>query len=219
MKKQILILLLGMPLSVQATGILTFDAANLAQMALEATTKAKEFAEIMAQSHKEFNEMQSQGDHYRKMVDGHYNFEDILNDPNLNQAFALEDWKKIYDNVEDIADIRHEFNMYSDDPITQRRYNDQLRMYRTKTTFYENTVKRYERLSELLSQFDTATTPAAKEDLANAISYEQTLIQNDQQMHNALTEAMERQEQLENDARAREDIRVFLNEGLPRPRL
>ncbi|RJX65842.1 conjugal transfer protein TrbJ [Vibrio sinensis] len=218
MKKQILILLLGMPLSVQATGILTFDTANLAQMALEATTRAKEFAQIMAQSHKEFSEMQAQGEHYKEMVDGHFDFEDLLNDPNLNQAFALEDWKKIYDNVEDIADLRYEFNMYSDDPIMQRRYNDQLRMYRTKTTFYENTVKRYERLSELLGQFNTATTPAAKADLANAISYEQTLIQNDQHMHNALNAAMERQQQLEQQARVRENTRMLLNEGIPRPR-
>ncbi len=217
MKKLALIVALSLPISTGfASGIPVVDVAAMTQMVLDATNRAVEFKETIVEARNRLNELRSQGEHYKRMVDGHYDFEDVLNDPYLNDVFAMEDWKQIYENVEDIADLRREFNMYSDDPIMQRRYDNRLRQYRMQTMFYDNSVNRNKRMMELLDQFKSASNPAAKADLANAISYEKMQLENDKQMQASLTTMMERQRVLEADTRSRENIRLLFNEGIPR---
>ncbi len=199
-----------------ATGIPVVDVASMVQFAAEATTRAAEFAEDITEARKRLSELKSQGAHYKRMVEGHVDFEDVLYDPTLNSVYSLKDWRTIYNNIEDIADLRQEFDMYSDDPMVQRSYDRQLKEYKMKTIFYENSVKRNENMASLMTQYQSATTPATKADLANAIAFEQTQIQNDAQMQQTLQTVMEEQRINEAQASMRATYDTLMGEGIPR---
>ncbi|MFA0073411.1 type IV secretion system protein [Vibrio cyclitrophicus] len=216
MKKWLLPICLVFPFGVTASGIPVVDIAGLTQMITDGLTRAQEFKQNMDEARNRLNEMQSTADHYKKMVDGHFNFEDVLNDPYANDFMALDDWKQIYNDSSGLAELRQEFGMYSDDPVVQRQYDNKLRQYNAQTKFYKASVERNKKMQSLLGQFSTATTPAAKEDIANAIRFEQTQVQNDAQMMAAMNSLMAKQRVMEADSAARASTKLLLNEGIPR---
>ncbi len=199
-----------------ASGIPVVDVASIAQFALEATTRAAEFAESIAEARKRLEELRSQGSHYKSMVEGHTSFEELLYDPTLNAAYSLKDWRTVYENIDDIADLRREFNLYSDDPMVQRSYDRKIKEYKMQTLFYDNSVRRNQNLTRLMGQYQAATTPATKADLGNAILFEQTQIQNDARMQQTLQTVMSQQRIHEAEAITRENHRLLMNEGIPR---
>jgi len=187
-----------------ASGIPVVDVAGIAQMITDSATRAQEFSQSISEARNRLNQLKSQAQHYKSMVEGHYGFEEILSDPNLNDAIDLSAYSDLYDAIDDVSDLREEFGLYSDNPVIQRRYDMQLKQLKFQETLYERSAKRQERMSRLLSQFGTATTPAAKEDLGNAINFEKTLMENEQDMMTAMSEMLERQKQLETRKQARE---------------
>ncbi|WP_085344650.1 type IV secretion system protein [Vibrio sp. ArtGut-C1] len=193
-----------------ASGIPVVDVAGIAQMITDSATRAQEFSQSISEARNRLNQLKSQAQHYKSMVEGHYGFEEILSDPNLNDAIDLSAYSDLYDAIDDVSDLREEFGLYSDNPVTQRRYDMQLKQLKFQETLYERSAKRQERMSRLLSQFGTATTPAAKEDLGNAINFEKTLMENEQDMMTAMSEMLERQKQLEISQRARASIKHLL---------
>ena len=216
MKRLLLVIFLSFPLNLSAAGIPTIDIAAIAQMILDGVEQATRFKTQMEEAKNRLGEMKSQGDHYKDMVDGHFNFEDVLNNPQSNQFMASENWKDIYNDLTGLGELRQEFGMYSDDPIVQRRYDNKLKQYNAKTKFYKASVDRSNRMSDLLEQFNTATTPSAKDDIANAIRFEQTQVQNDTQMMASLNELMEKQRLMESEKASDEKVRKMFNEGFPR---
>ncbi len=216
MKKILLVFCLIFPLGVMASGIPVVDIAGLTQMITDGLARAKEFKQNMDEARNRLNEMKSSADHYKKMVDGHFNFEDVLNDPYANQFMALDDWKQIYNDSAGLAELRQEFGMYSDDPVVQRQYDNKLRQYNAQTKFYKASVERNKKMQSLLGQFSTATTPAAKEDIANAIRFEQTQVQNDAQMMATMNTLMEEQRILEAGKKSDEKVKLMFGEGFSR---
>ncbi|WP_412497222.1 type IV secretion system protein [Vibrio fluvialis] len=216
MKKWLMVFVLSASSSVYATGIPVVDVASLTQMLQDGLMRAKEFQEQMGEARNRLLEMKSQGEHYKQMVEGHYDFEDVLNDPYLNQFIALDDWKEIYQDTQGLSNLRDEFGLYSDDPKIQRRYDNQLRQYQLRQKYYRNSVARNKRMQKLYQEFNGASNPAAKSDIANSISYERMQMQNDDQLMASLDEMMERQQMLERESVAREKTRKLMNEGIPR---
>ncbi|ELL8242994.1 TPA: conjugal transfer protein TrbJ [Vibrio cholerae] len=216
MKKWLMIFVLVTSSSVYASGIPVVDVASITQMVKDGVVRAKEFQEQMVEARNRLLEMKQQGEHYKQMVEGHYDFEDVLNDPYLNQFIALDDWKEIYDDAQGLEHLRDEFGLYSDDPKVQRRYDSQLRQYQLRQKYYRNSVERNKRMQKLYQEFNGATTPAAKSDIANAISFERMQMQNDDQLMASMDEMMERQQMLERESAARENTRKLFNEGIPR---
>ncbi|HHY0508171.1 TPA: type IV secretion system protein [Vibrio parahaemolyticus] len=199
-----------------ASGIPVVDVAGIAQMITDSATRAQEFSQSISEARNRLNQLKSQAQHYKSMVEGHYGFEEILSDPNLNDAIDLSAYSDLYDAIDDVSDLREEFGLYSDNPVIQRRYDMQLKQLKFQETLYERSAKRQERMSRLLSQFGTATTPAAKEDLGNAINFEKTLMENEQDMMTAMSEMLERQKQLEIEKRLNESYQAFMHgDGLP----
>ncbi|NOI06707.1 type IV secretion system protein [Vibrio anguillarum] len=216
MKKWLMIFTLVASSSVFASGIPVVDVASIAQMLKDGLVRAKEFKDQMGEARNRLLEMKSQGEHYKQMVEGHYDFEDVLNDPYLNQFIALDDWKEIYEDAQGLENLRDEFGLYSDDPKIQRRYDNQLRQYQLRQKYYRNSVERNKRMQKLYQEFNGAANPAAKSDIANAISFERMQMQNDDQLMASMDEMMERQQMLERDSAARENTRKLMNEGIPR---
>lgn len=199
-----------------ATGIPVVDVAGIAQMITDSATRAQEFSQSISEARNRLNQLKSQAQHYKSMVEGHYGFEEILSAPNLNDVIDLSAYSDLYDAIDDVSDLREEFGLYSDNPVTQRRYDMQLKQLKFQETLYERSAKRQARMSRLLSQFSTATTPAAKEDLGNAINFEKTLMENEQDMMTAMSKMLEHQKQLEIEKRLNESYQAFMHgDGLP----
>ncbi|MGR5113053.1 type IV secretion system protein [Vibrio jasicida] len=192
--------------STQASGILVFDATSTMQMVIDSAQRAKEFAQSINEARNRLNQLKNQAEHYKSMVEGHYGFEEILSDPNLNDVIDLSAYSDLYDAVDDISDLRSEFGLYSDDPVIQRRYDMQLKQLRFQEMLYERSTERNERMSRLLSQFGSATTPAAKEDLANSINFETMQMQNEQRMMDSMSNMLQQQSQIEIHREAKERI-------------
>ncbi|MGY5823574.1 type IV secretion system protein [Vibrio chemaguriensis] len=199
-----------------ASGIPVVDVAGIAQMITDSATRAQEFSQSISEARNRLNQLKSQAQHYKSMVEGHYGFEEILSDPNLNDVIDLSAYSDLYDAIDDVSDLREEFGLYSDNPVTQRRYDMQLKQFKFQETLYERSVKRQERMSRLLSQFSTATTPAAKEDLGNAINFEKMLMENEQDMMTAMSEMLEHQKQLEIEKRLNRSYQqAMMGDGIP----
>lgn len=199
---------------IYASGIPVVDVAGIAQMITDSATRAQEFSQSISEARNRLNQLKSQAQHYKSMVEGHYGFEEVLSDPNLNDVIDLSAYSDLYDAIDDVSDLREEFGLYSDNPVIQRRYDMQLKQLKFQETLYERSAKRQERMSRLLSQFSTATTPAAKEDLGNAINFEKTLMENEQDMMTAMSEMLERQKQLEARKQAKEFSDNMFGDGI-----
>ena len=197
-----------------ASGIPVVDVAGITQMITDSAARAKEFTQSINEARNRLNQLKKDAEHYKRMVEGHYGFEEILSDPGINDVIDLSDYDDLYDAVDDISDLRSEFGLYSDDPVVQRRYDMQLKQLRFQEALYERSAKRNERMSRLLSQFGTATNPAAKADLGNAINYEKTLMENEQDMMIAMSNMLERQTQLEAKRKAVSFSRSMFADGI-----
>lgn len=183
-----------------AAGIPVVDVAGLAQMVQDGLVRAQEFQKTIGEARNRLNQMKQTAQHYKSMVEGHYSFETIINDPNLNQFFELDGVKDIYDSVGDIASMRDEYGLYSDNPSVQRRYDSQLKTLRFQEELHEQFLSRSERMNSLLSQFNAANTPAKKADLGNAIEYEQMQLANEQNMMVAMNSMLEQQRKIQAQA-------------------
>ncbi|MDA0124458.1 MULTISPECIES: type IV secretion system protein [Vibrio] len=202
---------LALNASTQASGIPVVDVAGITQMVIDSAQRAQEFTQSISEARNRLNQLKSQAEHYKSMVEGHYGFEEILSDPNLNDVIDLSAYSDLYEAVDDISDLRSEFDLYSDDPVIQRRYDTQLKQLRFQEMLYERSNERNERMSRLLNQFGTATTPAAKEDLANSINFETMRMQNEQRMMDSMSDMLERRKQLENEQQLNKQYNAFTN--------
>jgi type IV secretion system protein VirB5 len=216
--KKFIVMLLVLSLSynqtVSASGVPTIDIASIIQGLKDALIRAKEFKQQIKEAKNRLNEMRNSSEHYRDMVDGHFDFESILNDPTLNKYLALDDWKDIYNDTSDLSDLRDEFGMVSNNPTTQKKYDRKLQTYSAQSKFYDMSVKRNDNLKDLLAQFTTATNPAAKADLANSIQFENARIKNDAKMMESMTALMEQTATLEHEQRSLEKIEVIRGGGM-----
>lgn len=222
MKKSILALVIAASISlpttlpVRATGIPVVDVASLLQMVVDGLQTAQQFSEQISEARNQLNQLKDQANHYKDMVEGHYNFEDLVNDPNLNQFMNLDEWRDIYNDTSDLAAMRDEFGLHTSDTALQRRYDKKLQAYRTQQKYYEATVNRNNQLQQLVDQFTSATTPAAKEDLANAIAFQQVQVENDQQMMKSMNGLMKEQAKLEQAQRAKAELELVWGAGFSR---
>ena len=197
-----------------ATGIPTVDVAGIAQMVANNAARAADFAKTLSEAQKRLEQLKQTANHYKSMVEGHHSFEDVLQMANANNGFAFNNWQDIYNDTSELEQLREDFNMYSDDPEIQKRFDQELLSYKAQRNYYNGTVARNNRMQTLLNQFSTATTPGLKADLANAINFEQLQIRNDAQMMDTLNKLMEKQKSLESEQLAETNIQNALRSGL-----
>lgn len=215
MRKVIISALVTASLSVNAAGIPVVDVAGLAQMVKDTALRAHEFKQTIGEAKSRLNHMKADLNHYKKMVDGHFDFEKVINDPFLNDFMAMDNWQQIYDSVGDVSSLREEFGLKSDDPAIQSRFDQELKQFKFNQILYQNSVKRNKRIQDLAGKYASATTPAAKSDLANAISYEEMQMKNDQQMMEKMTALMDKQRSLEANKAAEKSIDNIFGTGIP----
>ena len=218
MKKLLVATALAIPLTfnpvANATGIPVVDVAGILQMVTDGLVRAQEFQQQISEAKNRLNELKNSADHYKEMVEGHFDFETLLNDPLLNQHLALNNWKDIYNNVQDIQSLRDEFDMHSNDPAIQKRYDSELQQYSAQKRFYDSAVKRNKNMKNLLNQFNTATNPAAKADLANSIQFENTQMENDAKMMESMAMLMQQKANYEKTRAANLKMETIKTSGM-----
>lgn len=193
--------------NVNASGIPTIDIANIVHRGQQSIIRAQEFSEKIAQARERLN-------HYKEMVEGHFDYENIVVDPLINEHLRHPDWKQIYDDDSNIDDLRDEFEMHSDDPDVQEKYDRELKEYQAYVNYYDMSVKRNANLNNLLNEFAEADNPAAKADLANSILFENSQIDNDAQMMETMSDLMDKKAQLEHEQIIANKLKKLRNEGL-----
>lgn len=199
---------------VNASGIPTIDIAALIANVKDGLIKVQQFKEKISEAKNRLKQLKATGEHYKEMVDGHINFEDILNDPFLNDHIALGEWKDIYKSIDDISDLRSELDMYSDNPAIQSSYDSKLKQLAVMREFYDMTVERNTNLSNMLDQFTLADNPAAKADLSNSIQFESAQIENDAKMMDTMSAMMEEESALMAEKLAAERMDVAIGSGV-----
>lgn len=185
-------------------GIPVIDVASIAETIKNAAVQAKNFKDQMQEARGRLAELKHQVQglkDIKESTEGNYGdlFGDLLNDPTLSSMFALDDWRSIYNDLGVVEDLRDEFNMWSDNPATQQRFDSALKVYSFKQKSYEASVKRQERIQKISNQMSLADNPAKKDDLSNALAFEQSQQQNDAALIARLDELMK-----ERDALARQ---------------
>ena len=210
------ILTLGGSMFANATGIPTIDIASIAQLIENAKATAKQFDDSMHAATNRLNEMQSQGQYYKDMVDGHYSYEDILHDSELDRLLDQANWEDTYNEV-NVSSLRDQFDMHSDDPQTQKRYDDQLKTYGLQEKLYTDAQTENKNMNKLYDQFQQAKTPAQKSDIANSISYENMKLKNQQQIQARLDELNKKKQEFEFEKAQRKQFDTFNGEGFPNP--
>ena len=193
----------------KASGIPVVDVAGILQMVMEGLAEAERFRQQIVEAQNRLNQLKDTAEHYKDMVEGHYNFEDIINDPYVNEFMNSSEWRDIYNQVGDIDDLRAEFGLYSDNPSTQEIYDRKVRKVKAQQRYHDLSVARNNQLKELLDQFTSADTPSKKEDLANAIKVQQLQIENDKNTMAALSKLMEEQAEIEATIQAQNEFDEF----------
>lgn len=202
-----------------AGGIPVVDFTSLSQMVSDNLARAQQWAKEARQwaeenklSLEQVQQMNREYKHYKSMVEGHYTFEDVLNDPHLNNLTEMEGWRELYDQVDDLQSLREDFGLDKGDSSS----DELIRKYSMLDKFYKRSTNRNKTLQGLLSEFQSADNPAKKSDLSNAISFEYAKIKNDEQMMSALLSLKEQKDDISHSVRSKRKIQKMFADGIPR---
>ncbi|WP_087019124.1 type IV secretion system protein [Thaumasiovibrio subtropicus] len=201
MKNKILAVVFFVATPAFSAGIPVVDAVGNAQFAMETAQNAIRFQQELQQSITQYNELINQGDFYADMVNGHWNIEEIFNQPDFVKNIATANWQDAFDAI-DPSSLRSAYGLESVIPEVQAKFDNFIKQNEMLKTMYEQSFDRQARIENLHSQMSSATTPAQKDDLANAIKYEQMQIQNDAQILDNMNKLIAHELKLEVERRA-----------------
>lgn len=162
-----------------ASGIPTVDVAAIAQNLMAYTADVAHYAEVLTQWKQQYEQMTAQLNQMKQQyeaITGARGMADLLKRIDLYQSLPPE-WQDVYKNVEDAGEALQGIKALSKG---QKQYfgtiNTSLEGLQ-KT--YKAATNRIDHLATLMSSIDQAVDAKAAADLANRISVEQALIQNE----------------------------------------
>lgn len=191
-------------LDVQASGIPTIDVANIAQLAVNAKQQADEALAQLNKAREAIAQAKSQYDHYKSIIEGNDKLGSFLNDPLLNQVLPLKDWRDVYSNAQDLANLRSKYGLTSSDPKVQEAFDKLLAQAGVLEKAYDASNDRIRNADQLRQRLNTVETPKDREQLGLRYQQEMLELQNQQlQLQNAKM-LMEEKEKLEDRKRAQD---------------
>lgn len=192
--------MLGGPL-VQA-GIPTIDPTAIAQLAANADAQASQAMNALKTAKDGIEQARSQYEAHKNMISGNDRLGDFLNNPALNKVLPLSDWADLYESVRDINDLRRRYNLTSDDPSVQQKFDKLLAVTDALERTYEASNERVQNASALRGKLNQAETPQQKEDLQLRYQHEMLELQLQQMRLNQMQTLVAQNERLENKRRA-----------------
>lgn len=196
MKKLTLAILLILSSSSFATGIPVIDVAGIAQMIKEATIQAEQFKQQYDNMKNQLDTAKATADHYKKMVEGHWNIAQLLNDPAIMNALPVN-WKDIYSSASNLSSLREQYNLKSNNPVIQKQYDNELIGLSLAESLYKSSYSIAGKIQKLQQEFSQAATPSTKQDLSNAINYEVAKLQSQQMIIDKMDQLQQKEKQLQ----------------------
>lgn len=190
MKKLLTVLIIScMSINFSSGQIPTTDVATVGQLlqnALEAAQQAKD----------QLDKLQDQIDYYKKLYEGNWNLGEAQTTIE-NELGLPKDWKEIFDdNKSNVETSREEYELSNNNESLQQEYDSYLTQMEFYKKTYQQNIDRANRLRQLSTLLNTATTPQQKADLNNKLAYEQLALQADKQAMENMDRLLSQQEQL-----------------------
>ncbi|MCY1286045.1 P-type DNA transfer protein VirB5 [compost metagenome] len=161
-------------------GIPTVDVANLAQMVQDAQAQAQQALDALNTAKEGIAQAKQQYEHYQSIVTGNDKLGDFLNDPALNRVLPMGDWADMYEDVQDIADLRGRYGLTSKNKDVQAKFDQLLAMTGALEANYNASTERVKNAEKLRQKLDEVQTPQEKEDLNLRYQQEFLELQNQQ---------------------------------------
>lgn len=162
-----------------ASGIPTVDVAAIAQNLMAYTADVAHYAEVLGQWKQQYEQMTAQLNQLKQQyeaITGARGMADLLKRIDLYQSLPPE-WQEVYKNVEDAGEALEGIKAL---------HKGQKQYFGTINTSLDGLKKTYKaatnriaHLETLMAAIDQAVDAKAAADLANRISVEQALIQNE----------------------------------------
>lgn len=187
------------------SGIPVIDVAGIAQMVKEATVQAEQFRQQYENMKSQLDTAKSTADHYKKMVEGHWDIASLLNDPAILNALP-KDWKSIYTSASGLNELRDKYNLKSSNPTIQAQYDNELIGFSLTENLYKSSHAIANKIQTLQQKFIEAQTPQTKADLSNAINYEVAKLQSQQMIIDKMDQLQQKEKRLQQQ-KAASDLR------------
>lgn len=185
-----------------ASGVPTVDVAAAAQLVQNALETAKQAADQLQAYENMIDQAKGQFNETKDLISGNWELGNFL-DTQLMDNVIPENWKDIYNNLDDLNDLRDKFGLKSDNPVIQEQYDKMLAGYDMLQKADKTNNQRVQNLQELGSLLNSANTPQQKGDLQLRLQVEQINIQNEQNRLQNVAMLMEQQQQIIDKGKAK----------------
>lgn len=180
----------------------TIDPVAIAQLAKNAIEQAKQAKAALDTAKEEIAQAKRQYDENKSMISGNDLLGTLLHDPELQKMLPLRDWADIYDEVEEIKEMRKRYKLIGDNDKDQAKFDQVLAVAGVLEKVYEASTKRVEHAEGLRQKLNEANTPQQKQDLQLRYQQEALELQVQQQRFDQMEALVAKRETIENKRRA-----------------
>lgn len=177
--------------------------------AAQITTNVMNHVESIAKWAQQFQQMKEQIDQARS------HFESVTGSRGMGNAFNKEElttllpenWQNLIEDIKGSDLYKSERNKYPelpDSPKLNAMFDSQALTNATMADFFKKSQDRVKQVKDLMSKIDSASDPAAKQDLANRLANEQNAIQANQNLLNLLMARQKQEQELASSEAAKE---------------
>ncbi|EAO4976661.1 conjugal transfer protein [Salmonella enterica] len=200
-----------------SAGVPTVSVAELAQLVQNAQQQAQQALAQLEKAKEAIQQAKSQYEHYKSIMEGNDKLGSFLNDPYVNQLLPARDWQDIYNQTQDLTDLRKRYGVSGYEPEVQKVFDKLLRQAGVLEEQYKATNIRKKNAETLRNKLNEVQTPAEREQLALRYQQEQLELANQQMQLQNTRYLMEQQEKLEQKKKEQNFVDYMLGKSKVRP--
>ncbi|EMF0989417.1 conjugal transfer protein [Salmonella enterica subsp. enterica serovar Cerro] len=187
-----------------SAGVPTVSVAELAQLVQNAQQQAQQALAQLEKAKEAIQQAKSQYEHYKSIMEGNDKLGSFLNDPYVNQLLPARDWQDIYNQTQDLTDLRKRYGVSGYEPQEQKFFDSLLMQVGVLEEQYKATNTRIKHAEGLRQQLDTVTTPKEREQLALRYQQERLELEAQQAQLQNTRYLMEEKKRLEKQKNAQD---------------
>ncbi|HFO8042115.1 TPA: type IV secretion system protein [Escherichia coli] len=181
-----------------AGGVPTVSIAELTQLVVNAQQQAQEALAQLNKAKEAIRQAKAQYDHYKSILQGNDKLGAFLNDPYINKLLPMKDWQDIYNQTQDLTDLRKRYGITGYEPDVQKLFDKLLAQVDVYEKQYDATVTRVNHAEELRNKLNSVQTPKDREQLALRYQQEMLELENQRMQLENTRYLMEQKERIEN---------------------
>lgn len=187
-----------------ASGILTADVLNTAQLVVNAMEQAGQASAALETAKTAIETAKTIQSENKGLITGNDKLSKFLDNPAINKVMPLTGWGDVYSQVKDINTLRKRWGLMSTDSKMQASYDQLLAIADALERNYKASAERVTNAEALRDKLDQVQTPQEKQDLA--LRYQQELLeqQNQRAMLDNMSMLVAQRQKAENKRRVQE---------------